>query len=139
MIEVTYLKSKEVAYTAIAIIFFVTAALTTLPYQSQVADAQPTTRYQFRVTLTDVPANAEDLEMNVTVTRAEWDTETVSSPSDGDEVRFVVRVPSGSNEDSFFVCGNTSDFSRSSCEQHSLPNPGVSRPLRVDYSYPSPL
>lgn len=125
---------------AVIAVIFLTAALVTLPYQNQVANAQSTNRYQFRVTLTDVPANAEDLEMNVTVTQGfgpiAWQIKTVSSPSEGEVVRFAIRVPSGSNEDSFFVCGTQVDSGINSCEHHSLPSTGGGGPIRVDYTYP---
>jgi hypothetical protein len=107
--EIKYLKSKTV-YATIAVIF-VTAALVTLPYQNQVANAQPSNRYQIRVTLTGVPDNAEDLEMNASIIRGPFivvsdpQIKTVSSPENGDTVRFSFRVPAGSNEDSVFICG----------------------------------
>jgi hypothetical protein len=122
-------------------VIFVTAALVTLPYQNQVANAAPATKkYQFFVTLTDVPANAEDLTMNVTVTQGfvpiAWQIKTVSSPSEGEVVKFVVKVPSGSNEDSFFVCGMQVNSHINSCEHHALPSTGGGGPIRVDYTYP---
>jgi hypothetical protein len=139
MVEVKDLKSKEVVYAAIAIIF-VTAALVTLPYQNQVAEAQPMTMYQFRVTLTDVPSNAEDLIMNATVTQGfapiNWQIKTVSSPSEGEVVRFAVKVPSGGNEDSFFICGMQETSGINSCEHHDLPS-NDRGPIRVNYQYPS--
>lgn len=129
---------------AVIAVIFVTAALISLPYQNQVANAQPTKRYQFIVTLTNVPSNAEDLIMNVTVIRMPFfvavsDTQikTVSSPSEDERIRFAVRVPSGSDENAFLVCGNTEDLTLSSCDLHSLPSERGGGPIRVDYSYPT--
>ncbi len=137
---------NEITTTKVLVIIaviFVTAALVTLPYQNQVADAAPPAkRYQVYVTLTDVPTNAEDLIVNVTISRGfgsvvQPQITTVTSPSEGDDVgKFVFRVPSGSNEDSVRVCGNTDDFSVSSCELYPLPSQGGG-PIRVDYSYPT--
>jgi hypothetical protein len=125
--------------TIIAVIF-VTAALVTLPYQNQVANAAPMKKYQFFVTLTDVPANAEDLIMNATVTQGfapiNWQIKTVSSPSDLEVVKFVVKVPSGGNEDSFFICGKRVDSGINRCDHHLLSSTGGGGPIRVDYTYP---
>ena len=125
---------------AISAVIFVTAALVSLPYQNQVANAAPTKRYQIIVTLTDVPAGAEDLEVNATIFGPGYiaaQETIVSSPSEGDVVSFVFRVPSGNNVDRVSVCGNTEDFTLSSCEPSlSLPTQG-SKPIRVDYSYPT--
>ena len=97
---------------AIMAVTFVTAALVSLPYQTQVANAAPGKKYQVYVTLSGVPANAEDLEMNVTIIRlpffvsvSETQIKTVSSPSEGETVKFVLTVPAGSNENNVFVCG----------------------------------
>jgi hypothetical protein len=121
-------------------VIFVTAALVTLPYQNQVANAAPMKKYQFFVTLIGVPANAEDLIMNATVTQGfapiNWQIKTVSSPSEGQVVKFVVKVPSGGNEDSFFICGKRATSGINSCEHHSLPSTGGGGPIRVDYTYP---
>jgi hypothetical protein len=125
---------------AITAVIFVTAALVTLPYQNQVANAAPMKKYQFFVTLTGVPANAEDLRMNATVTQGfvpiNWQIKTVSSPSEGEVVKFVVKVPSGGNEDSFFICGMRVDSGINRCDHHSLPTTGGGGPIRVDYTYP---
>jgi hypothetical protein len=124
----------------ITAVIFVTAALVTLPYQNQVANAAPMKKYQFFVTLIGVPANAEDLIMNATVTQGfapiNWQIKTVSSPSEGQVVKFVVKVPSGGNEDSFFICGKRATSGINSCEHHSLPSTGGGGPIRVDYTYP---
>ena len=65
MIEVKNLKSSKIVYAAIAVIFV--AALVTLPYQNQLANAAPTTKkYQIYVKLTGVPTNADNLVMNAT-------------------------------------------------------------------------
>jgi len=122
---------------AIIAVIFVTAALVTLPYQSQVANAAPMKKYQFYVTLIGVPANAEDLIMNVTLNQDFFphQIKTVSSPTEGEVVKFVVSAPPA-NPNGFYVCGNTADFTLSSCEFHSLPSK-VSGPIRVDYSYPT--
>jgi hypothetical protein len=122
-------------------VIFVTAALVTLPYQNQVANAAPMKKYQFFVTLRSVPANAEDLIMNATVTQGfvpiNWQIKTVSSPSEGEVVKFAVKVPPGSNEDSFFICGMRANSGINSCEHHLLPSTGGGGgPIRVDYTYP---
>ena len=121
-------------------------AIVTLPYQNQVANAAPpTNKYQVRVTLTDVPADAADvLEVNVTIIRlpffigvSETQVKTVSSPSDGDTVRFSFTVPAGRDENNILVCGNTVDLSLSDCNVHPIPTTG-SGPIRVDFAYPLP-
>jgi hypothetical protein len=124
---------------AITAVIFVTAALITLSYQNQVANAQPTKRYQAVVTLTDVPANAEDLEMNATLNRdgALLQEKIVSSPSEGDKVRFVFRVPSETNIRDFIVCANLqSDPDIFNCDQHFFSSE-VRGPIRVDFAYPT--
>ena len=128
---------------AIMAVTFVTAALVTLPYQNQVANAAPSSKkYQVYVTLTGVPANAEDLEVNATIIRmpffvqvSETQIKTVTSPTNGDTVKFVLTVPAGSNENNVLVCGNTFDLSLSTCEVEPLPTKGGG-PIRVDYTYP---
>ena len=128
---------------AILTVTFVTAALVTLPYQNQVANAAPSSKkYQVYVTLTGVPANAEDLEVNATIIRmpffvqvSETQIKTVTSPTNGDTVKFVFKVPAGSNENNVLVCGNTFDLSLSTCEVEPLPTKGGG-PIRVDYTYP---
>lgn len=128
---------------AILTVTFVTAALVTLPYQNQVANAAPSSKkYQVYVTLTGVPANAEDLEVNATIIRmpffvivSNFPVETVTSPTNGDTVKFVLTVPAGSNENNVLVCGNTFDLSLSTCEVEPLPTKGGG-PIRVDYTYP---
>ena len=128
---------------AILAVTFVTAALVTLPYQNQVANAAPSSKkYQVYVTLTGVPANAEDLEVNATIIRmpffvqvSETQIKTVTSPTNGDTVKFVLTVPAGSNENNVLVCGNTFDLSLSTCEVEPLPTKGGG-PIRVDYTYP---
>ena len=128
---------------AILTVTFVTAALVTLPYQNQVANAAPSSKkYQVYVTLTGVPANAEDLEVNATIIRmpfsvqvSETQIKTVTSPTNGDTVKFVLTVPAGSNENNVLVCGNTFDLSLSTCEVEPLPTKGGG-PIRVDYTYP---
>lgn len=121
---------------------FVTAALVSLPYQTQVANAAPGKKYQVYVTLTGVPANAEDLEMNVTIIRlpffvsvSETQIKTVSSPSEGETVKFVLTVPAGSNENNVFVCGTRVPSGINDCEVEPLPSKGGG-PIRVDYTYP---
>jgi len=133
---------KTTKLLAVIAVIFVSAALVTLPYQSQVANAAPTKKYQVYVTLTGVPANAEDLILNVTIMRlpffvsvSETQIKTVSSPSEGETVKFVLTVPAGSNENNVLVCGNTSDLRLSSCEVEPLPSKGGG-PIRVDYTYP---
>jgi hypothetical protein len=137
---------KEVTTTtkvlAITAVIIVSAVLVTLPYQNQVANAAPTRKYNVDVTLTDVPANAGDLIMNVTIIRSplfipvsETQIKTVSSPSDGDTVNFAFRVPAGSNENSVAVCGNTADFTLSACDIHSLPSKPGNSPIRMNVDY----
>jgi stress response protein SCP2 len=94
------------------------------------------------VTLIGVPANAEDIEMNVTIMRqpffvevSETQIKTVSSPSEGETVKFVLTVPAGSNENSVLVCGTRVPSSINSCEVEPLPSKGGG-PIRVDYTYP---
>jgi hypothetical protein len=96
-------------------------------------------RYQIYVTLTDVPANAEDLIMNATLggpNSIYSQFKTVSTPSEGEVVKFVFKVPSGGGETGGFICGEQATSGISSCEQYSLPSTG-SGPIRVDYSYPT--
>jgi hypothetical protein len=99
--------------------------------------AAPTKRYQAVVTLTDVPAGAEDLIMNATLNRALAFTEftTVTSPSDGDVVKFVFNVPKDTVLIDFVVCGEQAISGIADCDLHPLPNK-VSGPIRVDYQYP---
>ena len=135
---------KTTKLLAVIAVIFVTAALVTLPYQSQVANAAaPAKKYQVYVTLTGVPANAEDLEMNVTIMRlpffvavSETQIKTVSSPSEGETVKFVLTVPSGSNENNVFVCGTRVPSGINDCEVEPLPSKGGG-PIRVEYTYPS--
>jgi hypothetical protein len=129
---------------AITALIVVVATLISLPYQSQVANAAPPAKkYQVYVTLTDVPANAEDLEVNATILRmpdfiivSNFPGDTVTSPSNGDTVKFVLTVPRGSNENSVFVCGNTDDFSVSNCKVYPLPSKGGG-PIRLEFPYPN--
>ncbi|HEU4444253.1 MAG TPA: hypothetical protein VFR94_06250 [Nitrososphaeraceae archaeon] len=129
---------------AIIAVIFVTAALISLPYQNQAANAAPPSKkYQVYVTLTHVPANAEDLEVNATIIRmpffvivSNFPVETVTSPSNGDRVKFVLTVPAGSSETDVLVCGNTFDLSLSTCEVYPLPSKGGG-PIRLEFPYPS--
>ena len=140
MIEVKNLKSSKIVYAAIAVIFV--AALVTLPYQNQLANAAPTTKkYQIYVTLTGVPANADNLVMNATLFGpnylAGYQETTVSSPSTGDVVKFVFRVPSGGNENAFYLCGaQQANPNLSRCDLHDLPSSGGNGPIKVDFAYP---
>jgi hypothetical protein len=125
---------------AVIAVIFVTAALVTLPYQNQVANAAPQVKkYQINVTLIGVPANAEDLVVNATLFGpnyfAGYQETTVSSPSEGEVVKFVFKVPAGGNENSFYICGRQAPSTTSSCDLHSLPSKGGG-PIRVDYTYP---
>jgi hypothetical protein len=62
-------KDTATKLLAITAVIFVTATLISLPYQNQVANAAPSSKkYQVYVTLTNVPANAEDLQMNDYIT-----------------------------------------------------------------------
>jgi hypothetical protein len=117
----------------------VATALITLPYQNQVANAAPMKRYQAYVTLTDVPANAVALEVNATLNRngAILQEQTVSSPSEGDTLKFVFTVPSGTNIIDFVVCANLqSDPDIFNCDQHFFTG-RVNGPIRVDLAYPT--
>ncbi|MBD0360840.1 MAG: hypothetical protein ICV56_09045 [Nitrososphaeraceae archaeon] len=124
---------------AIIAVVFVSAALVTLPYQSQVANAAPMKRYQVYVTLTGVPANADNLVMNATLNRAfTFNQETtVSSPSEGDVVKFVFRVPSETNIVDLVVCGaQQGNPELVDCNLYSLPSKGGG-PIRVNFAYPT--
>jgi hypothetical protein len=128
---------------AITALIVVAATLISLPYQSQVANAAPPAKkYQVYVTLTDVPANADDLIVNATMLTSgnccfgNFPEEEVSSPTNGDTVKFVLTLPRGSNELSVLVCGNTEDFSVSNCEEYPLPSKGGG-PIRLEYPYPN--
>ena len=122
---------------AIISVIFVTV-LVTLPYQNQVANAAPATKkYQVYVTLIDVPANAEDLIVNAsigTATIGYFQEKTVSSPSEGDIVKFVFKV-AGDNAIGGYICGRQAISGIDSCQQYSVPSKG-SGPIRVDYTYP---
>jgi hypothetical protein len=127
--------------TTVAVIFVI-AALVALPYQNQVANAAPPMkRYQIFITLTGVPANAENLVMNITLTQGFASTgdrqfQLVSSPSEGEVVKFVFKVPSGGSEDSFLACASLTPSGINSCEHYLLPSTGGGGPIRVDYPYP---
>src|ERR671922_1296678 len=130
---------------AIIAVIFVTAALVTLPYQNQVANAAPTKTYQIYVTLIGVPANAEDLIMNATIIRgpfiavSETQIKTVSSPSEGETIRFAFKVPSGSNEDSVFICGTRATSGINDCDRVPLPPGGKGgSPIRVEVNFTYP-
>jgi len=130
---------KTTKLLAIIAVIFVTAALVTLPYQSQVANAAPMKKYQVYVTLTGVPANADNLVMNATLNRAFALTQetTVSSPSEGDVVKFVFTVPSGTNIVDLVVCGAQQGSPElSDCNLYSLPSKGGG-PIRVNFAYPT--
>jgi hypothetical protein len=130
---------KTTKLLAISAAIFVTAALVTLPYQSQVANAAPMKKYQVYVTLTGVPANADNLVMNATLNRAFALTQetTVSSPSEGDVVKFVFTVPSGTNIVDLVVCGAQQGSPElSDCNLYSLSSKGGG-PIRVNFAYPT--
>jgi len=130
---------KTTKLLAVIAVIFVTAALVTLPYQSQVANAAPMKKYQVYVTLTGVPANADNLVMNATLNRAFALTQetTVSSPSEGDVVKFVFTVPSGTNIVDLVVCGAQQGSPElSDCNLYSLPSKGGG-PIRVNFAYPT--
>jgi hypothetical protein len=130
---------KPTKLLAIIAVIFVTAALVTLPYQSQVANAAPMKKYQVYVTLTGVPANADNLVMNATLNRAFALTQetTVSSPSEGDVVKFVFTVPSGTNIVDLVVCGAQQGSPElSDCNLYSLSSKGGG-PIRVNFAYPT--
>ena len=123
----------------ISAVIFVIAALVTLPYQTQVANAAPLKTYRAYVTLTGVPANAEALEVNATLNRngAILQEQIVSSPSEGDTLKLVFTVPSGTNIIDFSVCANLqSDPDIFNCDQHFF-NGKVSGPIRVNLAYPT--
>ena len=137
-------KEETKLLVTIVAVIFVAAALFTLPYQNQIANAAPSSKkYQVYVTLTGVPANAPDVEVNASIMRmpffvtvSNYGIETVTSPSNGDTVKFVFTVPAGSNENSVFVCStqvNNPDLN--DCDVHSLPSK-VSGPIRLEDTYP---
>lgn len=134
---------KEVQTTtkllAITAVIFVATALVTLPYQNQVASAAPPgKKYQVYVTLTGVPANADNLLVNASINRAFFTSNTlVSSPSTGDTVKFVIIVSSGTNIRDLFVCGTQeSDPDINDCDIHTFTSK-VSGPIRVNFAYPT--
>ena len=96
-------------------------------------------KYQIYVTLIGVPANAPNLLMNSTLFgpgyHAGYQEQRVTSPSEGDIVKFIFKVPAGGNENSFYICGKQEISEVSSCELHSLPSKGGG-PIRVNYEYP---
>lgn len=119
------------------------SALVAVPFQDQVANAAPPTKkYQVYVTLTNVPVNALDLSVNATIIRSPFiavsntPVETVTSPTSGDTVKFVLSVEAGSNETHVFVCGNTLDFSVSDCTLYPLPSK-KNGPIRLEFLYPT--
>ena len=129
---------------AITALIFVAATLISLPYQNQVANAAPAKKYNIDVTLTGVPANAPALEVNATIAApffADAQEQIVSSPSDGDVVSFVFKVPSETSPDRrVLICGEqviNSVFN--SCEFHPLPSSQGNKPvsLDVDLEYPT--
>jgi hypothetical protein len=125
---------------AIMAVIFVTVTLISLPYQSQVANAAPPgKKYQVYVTLTGVPANADNLILNATLNRASAssDETIVSSPSEGDTVKFVLRLASGTDINDLIVCGTQqSDPDIFNCDQHFFSSE-VRGPIRVDFEYPT--
>jgi hypothetical protein len=130
---------KTTKLLAVIAVIFVTAALVTLPYQSQGAEAAPMKKYQVYVTLTGVPANADNLVMNATLNRAFALTQetTVSSPSEGDVVKFLFTVPSGTNIVDLVVCGAQQGSPElSDCNLYSLSSKGGG-PIRVNFAYPT--
>jgi hypothetical protein len=132
-------KERTTKQLAIIAVIFVTATLITLPYQNQVANAAPTKRYQVIVTLTGVPANAADLEVNATLNRdgATTQEKIVSSPSEGDTVKFVFRLPSETTLIDLIVCGTQqANPDINDCDQHFFTGK-VSGPIRVDFAYPT--
>ena len=124
---------------AVAVIF-VTAALVTLPYQNQLANAAPPgKKYQVYVTLTGVPANADNLVLNATLNRAlaSSDETIVSSPSEGDTVKFVLTLASGTNIHDLIVCGaQEANPLFVDCDQHLFTGK-VNGPIRVNFPYPT--
>ncbi len=85
------------------------------------------------MTLIDVPDNAEDLIMNATLNRdrAFYQEEIVSSPTEGDTVKFVFTVPSGTSIVDLIACATQqANPDINNCDQHFLPSK-VSGPIRV--------
>ena len=124
---------------AIMAVIFVAAALASLPYQNQVANAAPAgKKYQVYVTLTCVPANADNLLVNATLNRAFFTSNTlVSSPSTGDTVKFVITVPSGTSINDLIVCGTQqANPTINDCDIHTFTSK-VSGPIRVNFAYPT--
>jgi hypothetical protein len=122
--------------SAITAVIFVAAALVTLPYQTQVANAAlPAKKYQVYVTLAGVPANAGELEVNATINRNDYDAEIVSSPTNGDTVKFTIPGPVSSL--GLIVCGTqvaSPEFN--DCALYPVPSK-PSGPIRVDFAYPT--
>ena len=124
---------------AIIAVISVTAVLVSLPYQNQVANAAPSgKKYQVYITLTGVPANADNLYMNVSLNRAlaSSDETIVSSPFEGQTLKFVLTVSSG-NVQSLIIYGeqvanpDANDF-----DLHTFTGK-VSGPIRVNFAYPT--
>jgi uncharacterized membrane protein len=124
---------------AIIVVISVTAVLVSLPYQNQVANAAPSgKKYQVYITLTDVPANAGALYLNGSLNRAlasSFET-TVSSPTEGQTLKFVLTVASG-NVQSLIIYGkqvanpDADDF-----DEHTFTGK-VNGPIRVNFAYPT--
>ncbi|HEX2471319.1 MAG TPA: hypothetical protein VHJ59_01075 [Nitrososphaera sp.] len=124
---------------AITAVIFVTAALISLPYQSQVANAAPSgKKYQVYITLTGVPDNAGALYLNGSLNRAlasSFET-TVSSPTEGQTLKFVLTV-SSRNVQSLIIYGEqVANPDTGYYDEHTFTGK-VNGPIRVDFSYPT--
>jgi hypothetical protein len=99
--------------------------------------AAPMTNYKIWVTLTNVPAGADDLIVNATIDRsgALSQETTVTSPSEGDVVKFSFKVPPSSTHSAIIGGTQANSPEINSCDVIPLPTKGGG-PIRVDFSYP---
>jgi hypothetical protein len=124
-------------------VIVVATALITLPYQNQVANAAPPgKKYQIYITLTGVPDNAGDLVLNGSLNRAlasSFET-IVSSPSDGQTLKFVLTLAPGTDLQSLIVTGYPAPKQLNpdiiNIDLHTFTSK-VNGPIRVDFAYPT--
>ena len=124
---------------AIIAVIFVAATLISLPYQNQVANAAPAgKKYQVYITLTGVPNNAGALYLNLTLNRdlASSAETTVSSPVDGQTLKFVLTVASGNAQDLIIFGRQVANPNLADFDEHTFTGK-VSGPIRVNFAYPT--
>ena len=124
---------------AIIVVISVTAVLASLPYQNQVANAAPSgKKYQVYITLTGVPANADNLYMNVSLNRASASSfeTTVSSPFEGQTLKFVLTVSSGNVQNLIIYGEQVANPDANDFDLHTFTGK-VSGPIRVNFAYPT--